>query len=175
MKVPLVSAHVCFSVPPYVNSFLAACKDKSHACQRPTPPLLAPPSSLSLINFPSQVACMWGKTISSLVWSLLLAIIGWWWKIYIEGMWARLHTVDWTFFVQGMRVHDLPVRGAEHKCQSLGGSCRGKHRTSCEEDGGRQHTYKLCSIRYIKSTIKGSVERSYSYEAMPNSFTSKIK
>lgn len=55
------------------------------------------PSSLSLINFPRQVACMWGKTISSLVWSLLLAIMGWWWKIYIKGMWARLHTVDWVF------------------------------------------------------------------------------
>lgn len=48
MKVPLVSAHVCFSVLLCKHS-LAACEDESHACLR-----------LTLAIF-SQVTCVWAK------------------------------------------------------------------------------------------------------------------
>lgn len=38
MKVPLVSAHVCFSGPLCKHKFMAACEDESHTCLRPIAP-----------------------------------------------------------------------------------------------------------------------------------------
>lgn len=44
-----------------------------------------------------------------------------------------------------------------------------------DEDGGRQIPHKPCSISYIKTAIKDGIDGSYSREATPNSFTSKIE
>lgn len=48
MKVPLVSAHVCFSVPLCKHS-LAACVDESHACPRPPTSVRLPVYGLETI------------------------------------------------------------------------------------------------------------------------------